>query len=71
MTMCIMNFHGEESTSILVLYYFFLLRDVRGGVPGERLKKYIESKLQDPSQRALSTVLQKDPVSFLKSCKTM
>lgn len=69
--MCIMNFHGEESTSILVLYHFFLLRDVRGGVPGERLKKYIESKLQDPSQRALSTVLQKDPVSFLKSCKTM
>lgn len=69
--MCIMNFHGEESTSILVLYYFFLLRDVRGGVPGERLKKYIESKLQDPSQRALSSVLQKDPVSFLKSCKTM
>lgn len=69
--MCIMNFHGEESTSILVLYYFFLLRDVRGGVPGERLKKYIESKLQDPSQRALPTVLQKDPVSFLKSCKTM
>lgn len=65
--MCIMNFHGEESTSIVVLYYFFLLRDVRG----ERLKKYIESKLQDPSQRALSTVLQKDPVSFLKSCKTM
>lgn len=67
MTICIMNFHGEESTSIVVLYYFFLLRDVRG----ERLKKYIESKLQDPSQRALSTVLQKDPVSFLKSCKTM
>lgn len=56
---------------LLFCITFFLLRDVRGGVPGERLKKYIESKLQDPSQRALSTVLQKDPVSFLKSCKTM
>lgn len=50
---------------------FFLLRGVRRGVPGERLKKYFESKLQDPSQRALPTVLQEDPVSFLKSCKTV
>lgn len=50
---------------------FFLLRDVLRGVPVERLKKYIESKLQDPSQRDLPTLLQEDPDSYLKSCKTM
>lgn len=43
---------------------FFYLRDVRRGVPGERLRKYFASKLQDPSQRALPTVLKEDPVSF-------
>lgn len=50
---------------------FYLLRGVRRGSPGERLRKYIETKLQDPSLRALPTVLQKDHVSFLKSGKTM
>lgn len=51
--------------------WFYLLRGVRRGSPGERLRKYIETKLQDPSLRALQTVLQKDHFSFLKSGKTM
>lgn len=49
----------------------YLLRGVRRGSPGEMLRKYIETKLRDPSLRALPTVLQKDHVRFLKSAKTM
>lgn len=32
---------------------FYLLRGVRRGSPGERLRKYIETKLQDPSLTGL------------------
>lgn len=51
---------------------FYLLRGVRRGSPGERLRKYIETKLQDPSLTGLCQLFYRRIMSvFFKSGKTM
>lgn len=45
---------------------FFLFSDVKRGVPGERLRQFVERRLKDPSSRAKPLVFQDDPLNFLK-----
>lgn len=45
---------------------FFLFSDVKRGVPGERLRQFVERKLKDPSSRAKPLVFQDHPLNFIK-----
>lgn len=40
--------------------------DVKRGVPGERLRQFVERKLKDPSSRAKPLVFQDHPLNFIK-----
>ncbi|XP_055996347.1 uncharacterized protein LOC125667753 [Ostrea edulis] len=41
--------------------------DVKRGVPGERLRQFMESKEKDPGQKSTPMVFQEDPRTFLKA----
>eukprot|EP00105_Crassostrea_gigas_P014339 XP_011430956.2 PREDICTED: uncharacterized protein LOC105330750 [Crassostrea gigas] len=45
---------------------FFLFSDVKRGVPGERLRQFVERKLKGPSSRAKPLVFQDHPLNFIK-----
>ncbi|XP_062616699.1 uncharacterized protein LOC134278403 [Saccostrea cucullata] len=62
---CLEKFWDGEEEAEEELSQF--LYDVRRGVPGDRLRLYVENKLKDPTQKSASLIIQEDPLNFLKN----
>ena len=58
------NTHKTPVSFINSIDYFH--RDVKRGVPGERLRQFMEGKVSDPSNTAKPIVFQEDPLTFLR-----
>uniref|UniRef100_A0A8W8J6B6 Uncharacterized protein n=1 Tax=Magallana gigas TaxID=29159 RepID=A0A8W8J6B6_MAGGI len=60
------NLENIESMSSCVWPTGSMCSDVKRGVPGERLRQFVERKLKDPSSRAKPLVFQDHPLNFIK-----